>query len=176
MRPPSPSVATTLARLATDAATARSVSDAITESFDAEEVATAAFEEADGRWSLTLHFRQQPDETAVRALIAAAAGSAAADALVFETLAPTDWVRKGLEGLPPVDAGRFVVHGAHARAHVAMNRIGIEIEAALAFGTGHHGTTRGCLLALDRIAKAPRSRPRASSATPLSGRKRRKQT
>jgi ribosomal protein L11 methyltransferase len=175
MRPPSPPVATTLARLATDAATARRVSDAVTESFDAEEVAAAAFEEADGRWSLTLHFRQRPDETAVRALIAAAAGSAAADALVFETLAPTDWVRKGLEGLPPVDAGRFVVHGAHARARVAVSRIGIEIEAALAFGTGHHGTTRGCLLALDRIAKARGCRPRASRATPLSGRKRRRQ-
>jgi ribosomal protein L11 methyltransferase len=174
MLPPSPSVATTLARLATDAATARRVSDAVTESFTGEEVAAAAFEEADGRWSLTLHFRQRPDETAVRTLIAAAAGSAAADALVFETLAPTDWVRKGLEGLPPVDAGRFVVHGAHARARVAASRIGIEIEAALAFGTGHHGTTRGCLLALDRIAKA-RRRPRASRATPLSERKRRRQ-
>jgi ribosomal protein L11 methyltransferase len=175
MLPPSPSVATTLARLATDAATARRVSDAVTESFNAEEVAAAAFEEVDGRWSLTLHFGRRPDEAAVRALIAAAAGSPAADALVFETLAPTDWVRKGLEGLPPVEAGRFVVHGAHARARVAVSRIGIEIEAALAFGTGHHGTTRGCLLALDRIAKARGCRPRASRATPLSGHKRRRQ-
>ena len=174
MRPPSPPVATTLARLATDAATARRASNAVTEGFNADDVATAAFEEADGRWSLTLHFRQRPDETAVRALIAAAAGSAAANALVFETLAPTDWVRKGLEGLPPVDAGRFVVHGAHARARVAVNRIGIEIEATLAFGTGHHGTTRGCLLAIDRIAKASRRSPRASKAPPLSRRKRRR--
>jgi ribosomal protein L11 methyltransferase len=173
MRAPSPPVATTLVRLATDAATARRVSDAVTEGFDAEEVAAAAFEEADGRWSLTLHFRQRPDEASLRALIAAATDAVAADALMFETLAPTDWVRKGLEGLPPVDAGRFVVHGAHARARVAMNRIAIEIEAALAFGTGHHGTTRGCLLALDRIAKARHRR--ASSAAPLSARRRRKQ-
>src|SRR5262245_14033854 len=140
MRPPSPSVATTLARLATDAATARSVSDAITEGFDAEEVAAAAFEEADGRWSLTLHFRQQPDETAVRALIAAAAGSAAADALVFEMLAPTDWVRKGLEGLPPVDAGRFVVHGAHAGGGGRGNVTGLGIRAGAASGTGSPDT------------------------------------
>jgi ribosomal protein L11 methyltransferase len=56
--------------------------------------------------------------------------------------------------LTPVEAGRFVVHGAHARARVRANRIGIEIEAALAFGTGHHGTTRACLLALDRLLKA----------------------
>ena len=51
-----------------------------------------------------------------------------------------------------------MVHGAHDRARVAANRIGIEIEAALAFGTGHHGTTRGCLLALDWIAKTRRPR------------------
>ena len=73
-------------------------------------------------------------------------------------LAPRDWVRKSLEGLPPVRAGRFVVHGAHDRDFVAPNDIGITIEAGLAFGTGHHGTTRGCLLALDRILK--RRRPR----------------
>src|SRR5206468_3807554 len=47
----------------------------------------------------------------------------------------------------------FVVHGAHDREHIPPNAIGIEIEAALAFGTGHHGTTRGCLLALDALAK-----------------------
>ena len=50
----------------------------------------------------------------------------------------------------PVPAGRFVVHGRHDRAKVPPNKLGIEIEAALAFGTGHHGTTRGCLLLLDR--------------------------
>src|SRR5581483_5073211 len=50
-------------------------------------------------------------------------------------------------------AGRFLVHGAHDRSRVPANRIGIEIEAALAFGTGHHGTTRACLLALDDLAK-----------------------
>ena len=46
------------------------------------------------------------------------------------------------------------MHGAHDRTGIPANRIGIEIEAALAFGTGHHGTTRGCLLALDRLCKA----------------------
>jgi ribosomal protein L11 methyltransferase len=54
-------------------------------------------------------------------------------------------VASALEGLKPVSAGRFVVHGAHDRAAVRCGQIGIEIEAALAFGTGHHGTTRGCL-------------------------------
>src|SRR5882672_5546341 len=150
--------ATSVARLMTDAAAAKRIGDALAETFDGEEVAASAFEEPDGRWSLAVHFRNPPDEAALRALVASAAGAATAQALAFETLAPTDWVRKSLEGLKPVDAGRFVVHGAHDRAHVRANRIGIEIEAALAFGTGHHGTTRGCLLALDRIVKGRRPR------------------
>jgi len=156
MPDPSP-IATVVARLSSDASTAQKIADALAEGFEAEEFATSAFEEAPGRWSLAIHFRQQPDEAAVRVLIASAVGRAAADALAFETLAPTNWVSKSLEDLAPVEAGRFVVHGAHHRARVRANRIGVEIEAALAFGTGHHGTTRGCLLALDRIVKGRRS-------------------
>src|SRR6516165_2465350 len=172
MTDPSP-IATVVARLSSDASTAQKIADALTESFEAEQFAASAFEEASGRWSLAIHFRRQPDEAAVRALIGSAAGSAAARALVFETLAPTDWVRKSLEGLAPVEAGRFVVHGAHDRARVRANRIGIEIAAALAFGTGHHGTTRGCLLALDRIVKAQR-RQRDASVGATAPRKRRR--
>jgi ribosomal protein L11 methyltransferase len=147
---------TAVARLSTDAATAKTIDAALSERFDASEIVTSAFEEPDGRWSLALHFRERPDEAAVRTLIGSAAGAETARALTFETLAATDWVRKSLEGLTPVGAGRFVVHGAHDRARVRANHIGIEIEAALAFGTGHHGTTRGCLLALDRIVKERR--------------------
>jgi ribosomal protein L11 methyltransferase len=89
----------------------------------------------------------------VRAAVDAAAGPEAATALRFDRVATTDWVRQSLAGLKPVAAGRFVVHGAHDRTRVPGNRIGIEVEAALAFGTGHHGTTRGCLLALDALCK-----------------------
>jgi ribosomal protein L11 methyltransferase len=149
---------TAVARLSTDQAAARRIGDALAEVFDGEQVAASAFEQPDGRWSLAVHFRDRPDEDAVRALVEAAAGAGAAQALAFETLAPTDWVKTSLAGLVPVHAGRFTVHGAHDRARVRANRIGIEIEAALAFGTGHHGTTRGCLLALDRIVKARRPR------------------
>jgi len=166
--------ATVVARLSTDGATARQVGDLLAETFNAEEVAASAFEQPDGHWSLALHFSQHPDETAVRALIASVAGTAAADMLVFETLSPTDWVRKSLEGLTPVEAGRFVVHGAHHRTGVGANRVGIQIEAALAFGTGHHGTTRGCLLALDAFLKArPRRRkaPGSPALRRMAGRK-----
>ena len=161
--------ATVVARLSTDGATARQVGDLLAESFDAEEIAASAFEQPDGQWSLALHFSHHPDETAVRALIASVAGNATADTLVFETLSPTDWVRKSLEGLTPVEAGRFVVHGAHHRASVRANRIGIQIEAALAFGTGHHGTTRGCLLALDALVKVRRHRRKAPRSPALRG-------
>src|SRR5215510_623272 len=174
MPDPSP-IATVVARLSSDASTTQKIADALAESFEAEQFAASAFEEAPGRWSLAIHFRRQPDEAAVRALIASTAGSAAARALVFETLAPTDWVRKSLDGLAPVEAGRFVVHGAHDRARVRANRIGIEIEAALAFGTGHHGTTRGCLLALDRLVKA-RRRKRYESVAPTLPRKPKRRT
>jgi ribosomal protein L11 methyltransferase len=170
MSDPSP-IASVVARLSSDASTAQKIADALAESLEAEQFATSAFEEAPGRWSLAIHFRQRPDEAAVRALIASAVGASEAHALTFETLAPTDWVSKSLEGLAPVEAGRFVVHGAHHRAHVRANRTGIEIEAALAFGTGHHGTTHGCLLALDRIVKGCR-RQRDKSALSTLPRKR----
>jgi ribosomal protein L11 methyltransferase len=149
---------TTVARLACDEATARRLAAYLGESLDAEESACAAFEGEDGRWQVAVHFRNPPDEARLRALVEIAAGAAAAAALRFEPVATADWVAQSLAGLAPVRAGRFIVHGAHDRARLRANDIGIEIEAALAFGTGHHGTTRGCLKALDDLAK--RRRPR----------------
>jgi ribosomal protein L11 methyltransferase len=141
------------ASLSTSEAEAGRLLDVLAESFDSTQVVIAAAEAGDGRWTVSLHFREAPNETAVRALIGHAAGPETANALVFARIGATDWVRASLQGLTPVAAGRFIVHGAHDRRRVQPNRIGIEIEAALAFGTGHHGTTRGCLLALDRLLK-----------------------
>jgi ribosomal protein L11 methyltransferase len=142
--------ATMLARLVCDEATARRVADALAEAFEA---AAAAFEGTDGRWNVEAFFADAPGEAEVRARVAQAAGPGIAAALVFGEVAARDWIATSLAGLKPVTAGRFTVHGEHDRARVAANHIGIEIEAALAFGTGHHGTTRGCLLALDGIVK-----------------------
>jgi len=150
--------ATIAARLATDAATARRIIDLIAESFDALDTVAGASEDGPERWIVAIHFREPPNETAVRALVALAAGADAANALVFETTAAKDWVTASLAGLTPVEAGRFVVHGPHDRGRVAANRIAIEVGASLAFGTGHHATTRGCLLALDRLVKETRPR------------------
>jgi len=150
------SVTTTLARLVCDEATAKRLADSLSERF--HEAATAAFEGMDGRWNLEIHFEHPPDEGAVRLTLSQLAGADSAARLAFEQIAARDWVAASLAELKPVEAGRFTVHGAHDRARLAPNRIGIEIEAALAFGTGHHGTTRGCLLALDELAKTQRPR------------------
>jgi len=147
---------TRVARLTCDERTARHVASFLGESLDGDEVACAAFE-SDGGWQVAIHSSDGVDERRLRDLVGLAAGEDAAQALVFETVAEADWVARSLEGLTPVRAGRFIVHGAHDRGWIPVNAMGIEIEAALAFGTGHHGTTRGCLLALDILAKRGKS-------------------
>ncbi len=71
-----------------------------------------------------------------------------------ETLPDIDWVSRSLEGLPAVRAGHFFIHGAHEEKRRHAGEIPIRIEAGLAFGTGHHGTTAGCLEMIDRELKA----------------------
>ncbi len=137
---------------------ARRLTDAFTEAFAGDKAAVSLTLAGHGHWRVTVYFHAAPDERRVRDLVALAGGAEAARSVRFAPVAAKDWVAESLAGLKPVQAGRFVVHGAHDRARIPGNRIGIEIEAALAFGTGHHGTTRGCLLALDRICKALRKR------------------
>jgi len=150
---------TTVARVTCDQTTARRLAGFLGESLDPDDCACAAFEDDGGQWQVAIHFRKSPDQAVVRSLAALAAGEPIAAAIAFAPVAPADWVAESLAGLEPVRAGRFIVHGAHDRARVRANDIGIEIEAALAFGTGHHGTTRGCLLALDDLAKRRRHTP-----------------
>ncbi len=149
---------TTVARLACDESTARRLASYLSESLDSEDAVCAAFEGDDGRWQLAVHFRAAPDEAGLRELVGIAAGKAAAKALTLERISGADWVAQSLASLKPVRAGRFVIHGAHDRTRPKPNDIGIEIEAALAFGTGHHGTTYGCLLALTDLARRRRYR------------------
>jgi ribosomal protein L11 methyltransferase len=149
---------TVVARLRAEAPLAQRIADFLTELLDPNQTAVGTFEGPRDNWTVEISFRAIPDRALVRELVVRAAGRAAARTLTFETLTDRDWVKSSLTGLRPVEAGRFVVHGRHDRHRIAPNRVGIEIEAALAFGTGHHGTTRGCLLALDRILKAHRHR------------------
>ncbi len=141
-----------------DEASAKRVVDVLSEIFFESEAAVAAFERPDGRWYVAMHFAEAPDRALLREIVANATGQQIADAIAFDTVEARDWVKASLEDLVPVPAGRFVVHGQHDRARVPANKLGIEIEAALAFGTGHHGTTRGCLLLLDHVLKARRPR------------------
>src|SRR5690242_16883192 len=135
-----------------DEQTARRLVDTLTEIFFEGETAIAAFKRPEGRWAVTAHFAQAQ----MRERLANAASEDLAKPVAFNTVEAKDWVKASLKGLVPVPAGRFVVHGQHDRTRVPPNKLGIEIEAALAFGTGHHGTTRGCLLLLDHMLKARR--------------------
>jgi ribosomal protein L11 methyltransferase len=133
--------------------TARRVVDVLNKSFFEGQAAIAAFERSDGRWDVTMHFAEPPDEASIRELVGLAAGDEVAQGIGFDTVEARDWVKATLEELVPVRAGRFIVHGQHDRLSIPPNKLGIEIEAALAFGTGHHGTTRSCLLLLDHVLK-----------------------
>lgn len=140
---------------------ARRIADTLSEAFDGDEIVVAVFEtprpdpsRPAAGWELSIYFNAAPDEDHIRALVALASSEHDAQALAFSAIDTQDWVSNSLAGLAPVEAGRFVVHGQHDRARIAPNRIGIEIEAALAFGTGHHGTTRGCLILLGDVLKA----------------------
>ncbi|HEY4833262.1 MAG TPA: 50S ribosomal protein L11 methyltransferase [Bradyrhizobium sp.] len=141
-----------------DERTAKRVVDLLTESFFEGQAVIAAFEGPGGRWDITMHFAEVPDQGSIRELVALAAGDEIARNITFDTVEAKDWVKATLDELVPVRAGRFVVHGRHDRAKIPPNKLGIEIEAALAFGTGHHGTTRGCLVLLDQVLKAHRPR------------------
>lgn len=147
----------TVARLVTDRGHAQRLADLLAEQFEA---AAVAIYEQGPHWCVDIHFADPPDTADICARLAALLGDETAQAFRFETIAARDWVAASLAGLTPVEAGRFVVYGAHDRDRIPVNRIAIEIEAALAFGTGHHGTTRGCLLALDRLLKMQKRRPR----------------
>ena len=107
-------------------------------------------EDGSGLFEVGAYFHDAPDTVAL-ALLAAVHG--ARDFAVSE-VPETDWVAHVRRELAPVEAGRFVVHGAHDADKVPSGRTGLLIEAAMAFGTGHHGTTLGCLRALDRLEAA----------------------
>jgi ribosomal protein L11 methyltransferase len=150
---------TRVARLDCDESTARRIAALLGETLP-EDVAVSAFEKDEGQWAVAVHFGDGFPKDKLQKLIAGATDADVAARVRFETVAQQDWIKASLEGLPIVRAGRFVVHGAHHRGQIPANAIGIEIEAALAVGTGHHGTTRGCLLALDALLKQRKRQPR----------------
>jgi ribosomal protein L11 methyltransferase len=158
MTSPKPSATYRVSLRIGDEGPARRLVDALSELLFESGPAVAAFEAPDGRWVVSVDFAHPPDQAVIGELVNAAARANIAPTLVCDAVEAKDWVKASLDDLAPVPAGRFVVHGRHDRARVPSNKLAIEIEAALAFGTGHHGTTRGCLLLLDQVLKAEQPR------------------
>lgn len=130
----------------------RAAADALCEQAEGltpEPVGSGVFEIEDGsnRWEVGLYFDEAPDEVALALLAAAWDGQP----FVISELPEVDWVAHVKRELAPVEAGRFFVHGSHDADKLPQGAEGLLIEAAMAFGTGHHNTTKGCLLALDRM-------------------------
>lgn len=115
--------------------------------------AVSWFEEGPGKFRLEIYVPTKQDAASAEAIVGAAAPELH---LKQKKVKAADWVAMSLEGLPAVRAGRFVVAGAHALANEANGRTKIWIEASEAFGTGHHGTTWGCLMALEGVLRKRR--------------------
>ena len=125
------------------------------ENLDPAPTGVGMFEVEDGQgiWEVSGYFLEAPSDISL-ALLSAAYG---ANLFVVSEVPDQDWVAKVRRELPPVEAGRFFVYGSHDLEHLPTGRIGLLIEAAMAFGTGHHGTTLGCLRAFDRLLDRGRS-------------------
>ena len=129
-------------------ATAYALSEAM-ENMDPEPTGVGVFELEDGSnlWEVGAYFLEEPD--AIELMVLAEAFGA--KPFVVSEVPETDWVAKVQRDLSPVEAGRFFVYGSHDADKLPEGRVGLLIEASMAFGTGHHGTTLGCLRALDRL-------------------------
>jgi len=121
--------------------------------------ATSSFETADPAiWLVEGFCDREPDraEVAVRVDLLARVFGFAAPLPTVEAIPPTDWLAATRAAFPPFAVGRFWVHGSHVESPVPVGRLGLAIDAATAFGSGEHPTTRGCLTALQAIARRRR--------------------
>lgn len=136
----------------TDETTATRLAEAM-DNFKPMPDAVALFEvnEEKAEWQVSVYFQNAPSEKEVRAFLEGYGLEKAPFAI--EELPKEDWVAKGLEGLRPVKGGRYTLFGSHDEDIVPPNFFNIEVEAGQAFGTGHHGTTRGCLYLIDDILR-----------------------
>lgn len=139
---------------------ARRISNFLERDYGESGAVVSLDERPDGFWAVDAYFEEASEE-AIAETIRDGLGSDAFGALQsVETLPDSDWVRAGLQSLKPIAVGRFLVHGSHDRGVANSGRVAIEIDAGLAFGTGHHATTAGCLAALDGLIRTRRfSRP-----------------
>ena len=104
-------------------------------------------EDGSSEWEVGAYFDDEPDEVSILIL----ENAFEATGIVISEIPETDWVSKVKRELSTVEAGRFFVFGDNDSEKLPQDRVGLLIEASMAFGTGHHGTTKGCLLALDSL-------------------------
>ncbi|MFT4180975.1 MAG: 50S ribosomal protein L11 methyltransferase [Rhizobium sp.] len=139
---------------------AEQILDLMTPVFEDEElpIATTEIDEKKDIWEASIYLYAN-DEEGVRARFEALLKPAFPGLAIEKEIIPdVDWIAKSLEGLKPVRAGRFLVHGSHDRGKVGPSDIAIEIDAGQAFGTGHHGTTAGCLEMIETVLAARKVR------------------
>ncbi len=123
-------------------------------------VATMEIDEDKAIWEVSVYSPGDPDDALRDRIRECVAGEFPDAEIELEVFGDTDWIAKSLEGLKPVRAGRFMVHGAHDRDAVRAHDLAIELEAGQAFGTGHHGTTAGCLEMIETVMRARQGGPR----------------
>jgi ribosomal protein L11 methyltransferase len=116
-------------------------------------LAVSLFERGPDRAEVSAYYAEKPSRELLIQLIERTVGNEDLGGFRIELLPPKNWVAEAESLRGPVRAGRFLVYGAHDRGKVPAGRFTLEIDAGLAFGTAHHPTTRGCLLALDRLLK-----------------------
>lgn len=120
----------------------------------ADAVSTFELEEG-GNWLVEATDQSPPDEARLAARVAVLAEAVGIEEpkVIVERLPSIDWVSHSYQGFPPIRAGRFFVHGSHHEGTVPAGSIALLVDAATAFGTGEHGSTNGCLQALDRLSR-----------------------
>ena len=140
--------------------TAGAILDLMSDAFEEDGYAIATMEVDEKRdiWEASLYI-DFDEEAEMTERFAALVGDAYPElAINREVIPDVDWIARSLEGLQPVHAGRFVVHGSHDRDKARAGEIAIEIDAGQAFGTGHHGTTAGCLEIIEKVMRARQPR------------------
>lgn len=140
--------------------TAEAVMALMSDAFEEEgyAIATMEIDEKKDLWEASLYLMANEEEAMRERFAALIAPHFPGMRIARETIPEVDWIAKSLEGLKPVRAGRFVVHGSHDRGTARPGEIAIEIDAGQAFGTGHHGTTAGCLEVIAGVMRARRPR------------------
>lgn len=128
----------------------------------ADAISTFELDEG-GDWLVEATLYGEPDVPRLNSRVAVLAEAVGIPEpkLIIELLPSIDWVFKSYQGFPPIRAGRFFVHGSHHEETIPAGSIPLQVDAATAFGTGEHGSTKGCLMALDRLSrrmKLPRGR------------------